>query len=494
MNIKKWLFKNWLFIFIFLFFLYINFLSPIIGDDWDIRSWFSTSASGNILTSIKSIFWCWLYKNGRGLSNFLMSYFCYYKMLWNFVSAGMFVFIISSFSSLLGYNNKKNPIALSILFLLSISDNIRMETYSLVCANIAFMVPLVLILIYLKIIRKHFAYQTYKIPFLILISLFCMVISTLMENISAGFTATLALLNLYIFLKTKKINKLFLLSFIFSLLGSIFMFTSPGMHIDRGLFSNSLSLFEILKSSLFYNIKLIIFENNFIFFIITLITATAILTNSILIPKKAFKYIYLSFLSLVLILLTISFSKTIPSILLSNNFFLSLFWLLFLFSFIIPILYIKINKNYLFLFFIAIFSLIPASLITQTGARIIMITVFIFIGIGCGILNQIEFNSDAIKKIIFYTILFGLFVQVNKLSVMYLTIYNTQKIRLALIKNTVILQHQQLWNYDNTLIIPAFNKKALFYTSNPVPINTNFHFSNFIKYYQLNPKTKIIFE
>lgn len=486
-------------------------MSPPIGDDWEISSWFSVSANGNILTSLKSIFWNWKNFNGRGLSNFLMSYFCYYKFLWNFLSAGMFTLIIYFFSKLLGYKKNKLSIALSAFFILSVSDNIRMEVYSLICANIAFIVPLVLILLYLVIIKKYLNKEKeslvkYKTSFLILISLLCLIISTLMENISAGFTVTLALLNIFYFIKTKHLDKLFIFSFIFSLLGSIFMFTSPGMHAGREVYNGSLGLFGTLTLSLPNNISLIIFENEFIFSIITLIVLMAVLTNAVSISKKPVKYFYLSFLTFVFLILSFSISNhhifipfyiffnKIFSVFSTNNFTTSLFWLIFLISFLIPILHIKKNRNiFLFIFSIAIFSLIPASLITQTGARIITITVFIFIGISCGILNKIKFNSKKIKKIIFWIILFGIFVQINKLSVMYRDIYRTQKLRIKIIENTIILQHQQLWNYENTLIIPAFKKNYLYHTANPTPDNT-YHYLNFIEYYQLNPKTKVIFE
>jgi len=504
-NLKKWFLKNWLYVFIFVFFLYINSLSPLIGDDWEVSTWFPVSANGNILTFIKSIYWSWLNFNGRGLSLLLTSFFGYYKILWNFVSAGMFVFIIYSFSKILGYKKNIIPILLSTFFLLSVSNNIRTEIYSLVCANVGFIVPLVLILIYLIITKQYLikinkkTLIKYETKTLILISLFCLIISTLMENISAGFTATLTLLNIYIFLKTKRFDKLFLMSFISSLLGSIFMFTSPGMHTSRELYNNSLGLFGTLKLSLSANINLVILENKLIFFIITLITIVAILNNSIYIPKKIIKYFYPSFLFLILSTLSFSIINHYINIpffaILTNNFIFSLIGFIYLLSFLIPILFIKKNKkSYLFLLFVAIFSLIPASLITQTGARIITITVFIFMGIGCGILNQIKFNSKKIQKIIFWVILSSIFVQINILSVTYRYIYKTQKLRESIINNTLILQHQQLWNYDNYLTIPAFKDGSLYHTANPSLINTKYHYLNFIEYYQLDPKTKVIFK
>lgn len=514
---KKWWTNNWLFVFIFIFFLYINFLSPPIGDDLEIGDWFSISAKGNILIFLKSIYWSWKNFNGRGLSNFLMAYFCYYKVMWNFVSAGMFTFIICYFSKLFGYKKNKLPIALSILFVLGISDNIRMETYSLICANIAFMVPLILIILYLKIIKKQLNQKKkskteYKTSFLILISLLCLIVSTLMENISAGFTITLAILNIFYFIKTKYLDKLFLFSFIFSFLGSIFMFTSPGMHAGREVYNSSLGLFGTLQLSLFNNINLIVFENKFIFFIISLITILILITNKGFIQRRLIKYSYLSFLFLILFILTApttnyyinsfipflspvtNFLNRIAFFLMSNRFIISSFWLIFLISFLIPILHIKKNKNILlFILSIAIFSLIPASLITQTGARIIMITVFCFIGIGCGILNQIRFDSEKTKKYIYWVILLGIFIQINRLSVMYIEIYKTQKIRQTIINNTVILQHQQLWNYKTILHMSSFKENTLHYTANPPSSNT-YHYSNFIEYYQLDSRTKIVFE
>lgn len=506
-KIIKYLSKNYPYIFIFVFFLYLNFLFPQIGDDWEVATWFSQSANGNILILLKSIYWNWKNFNGRGLSLLLTSFFCYYKFLWNFVSAGMFTSIVYLFGDLLDF--KKNKIALTflILFLLSVSGNIRIETYSLVCANIGFVLPLLLILIYLKIIKKDLLNLdkniNYKRNFIFFISIFCLIISTLMENISAGFTFSLAILNIYTFLKNKKINYLFIFSFISSLIGSIFMFTSPGMHAGREVYNNSLGLLGTINLSLPLNIGLTIFENNFIFFIISLFALITIFNKSIYISNKILNFCYLIFISFSSLLLFTSIINqylSIPNLIIPIYLFFflpgifgSIYWLIFLLSFIIPISFIKTNKNiFILIYLIAIFSFIPASLITQTGARIISITVFCFMAIGCGIFNHLKFSST-ISKLIFWPIIFGIFVQANILLVIYLDIYQTQKIRQKIIDNTIVLQHQQLWNYQQELFIPSFKQNSLYHTANPTLDNT-YHYNNFIRYNRLDPETKVIFK
>lgn len=106
-RLKTLIKKNYLYFFIFVFFLYINFLSPLIGDDWEIRNWFPLNANGDIILAIRGIYDNWLTFNGCGLSNFLMSFFCYYKILWNFTSALVFCLIVYIFSHILGYKTKK---------------------------------------------------------------------------------------------------------------------------------------------------------------------------------------------------------------------------------------------------------------------------------------------------------------------------------------------------------------------------------------------------
>lgn len=503
---KKWLFDNWPFIFIFLFFLLINFLSPPIGDDWEVATWFSVSAKGNILTLLKSIYWNWKNFNGRGLSLLLTSYFCYYKVLWNFFSAGMFTYLIYFLKKNTKDSKNKLPIIILGLFLLSVSDNIRQETYSMICANVGFILPFILILLYSNVVKNDLNNiskpKKYSKKNIFLIFLFCLIISTLMENISAGFTITLAILNLYIFLKTKNINKLLFASFISSFLGSIFMFTSPGMHTGREVYNNSLGLLGTFQLSLPQNINLIIQENNFIFFTITLVLFLSIISNSIFI-KKPLKYFYLIYISFCLLILFVSISNNhlpiplfvnqILLVFLTNNFIGSIFWLFFLVLFLIPITSLYENKNtFIFLHLIAIFSLIAASLITQTGARIISICVFIFMIIGCKILDQINI-SNKIYKILYWLIIFGIFIQINRLLVIYLNIYKTQKIRQSIIDNTIVVQHQNLWDYNNQLDLPSFEPNALYHTANPTSDNI-YHYNNFIEYTRLNPKTKIIFK
>jgi len=437
MNFKNWLSKNYPFVFIFLFFTYINFLSPPVGDDWEISRWLSVNSSGDIIMSLKDVYWNWKYFNGRGLSNFLMSFFCYHKFIWNFASAGIITYIIFAFSKLFNFKKNVNALLLLILLLLSVSDGIRVEVYSQICSNIAYMIPIVSILYFLLKFKKVFNQreQVYSKTTLITTIIICIFISTLMENVSAGFTATLAIFNLYFFIKNKKINKLLFISLLSSLVGSIFMFTSPGIRLSRELYNHSLGIVSTFKNSLFSNISLIIFQNKFIFLIITLITIVAINTNSINIKHKLIKYLYLSFVFLILFILSVSVVNNyifIPQKIMSltyyffsRRFLVSFFWLTFLLSFIIPVLYIIRNKKiFLFLLSVAIFSLIPASLITQTGARIIAIIVFIMIGISSGFYSKIESN-----KLTFWLICFGIIVQSNKLLTIYHDIYKTQKIR-----------------------------------------------------------------
>lgn len=511
-RLKTLIKKNYLYFFIFVFFLYINFLSPLIGDDWEIRNWFPLNANGDIILAIRGIYDNWLTFNGRGLSNFLMSFFCYYKILWNFTSALVFCLIVYIFSHILGYKTKKISTALSILLILSVSNGIRMETYSLICANIAFLIPLTLILIYQKNTQASLesvdnkSRQKYPLSYLIFYSTFCLIISTLMENISIGFTVTLGIINLYVLIKNKKFDKLFLISFICSLLGSILMITSPGIKITREVYDQSLGLIGTLKFSLPRIIHLTIIENKFIFFIITTITLISIITNSIKIPQKIIKYIYLSFLTIIIFVLIIplitpyvfnpwffdqifALATRLSNFFLTNRFSISIFWLIFLLSFSLPIFYIKKNnKTFYFLFFIAIFSLIPASLITQTGARIITITVIFFIGLGSGILNEIKLTQK-INQIIYGVLLFGIFVQANKLIVIYRNIAETQSIRKEIIEDTVSLQRQNLWDFEKTLTIPKL--KNVYPTANPN--KGEFHYSSFLKYYKLNPDTIVVF-
>ncbi len=491
--IKKWWSNNYLFICIFLFFLYINWLMPLMGDDWEIINWFPKNASGNILTSLKAILWSWKNQNGRGLSNFLMSYFCYYKILWNFVSAGMFLTIIYLFSKLFEYKNKI-PLITSIFLFLSLSNGIREETWSLICANIAFMVPITAILffVYKNKIEINTLKKNKKTKIIASI-LLCLFISTLMENISAGFTLTLGLVNVYILFRDRRVNYFFATLFIISLIGSIFMFTSPGMRNSRELYSSSLGILGVFKKSLISNIYITIFDNYLIFFSITLVTIIAIINKSVVLPKiiKNIYLIYLILIDIILISFSGYFQINYINFFRSRTFLSSIFWFLFLTSFLIPIISIKINKNiFLFIFFCAILSFIPASLITQIASRIISITVIFFIGIGCGILNEIKFKSIKIQKIIYGLIMFGIFVQTNRLSVIYRNIHETQLVREKIIENSFMLQQQGLWDFKKELILPKYNN--LYPTANPD--QNGFHYLPFLNYFKLDPKTKVVFK
>jgi hypothetical protein len=517
-NIIKFIQNNYLFLFIFFIFLYINLLTPPVGDDWEVGTWFSVGAGGNIITALHGIYYNWLHFNGRGLLNFLMSYFCYFSFFWKFFSASMICFIVYAFSKIFKYKYKYLSIALSILFVLSVSNNIRMEVYSIICANIAYLVPISSILLFLLFINNHLN-KNYinektilKPNYIFFISIFCLFISTLIENISIGFTGTLALLNIYIFIKNKKFNKLFLFSLISSVVGTIFMLSSPGIRVSRELYNPILGIIGTLRQSLHNNINLIIFDNKFIFLCITLITFFGVISGDLKISNKYLKYLYLFFLSIIsgIFIFPMLYSYLpIPHFLQQtyflalrfsnyfqvNRLLISFFWLFYLISFILPITSFKQHRTQLlFIFFVGIFSLIPASLVTTVGARIITITVFMFIGIGSTFLSKINFSKSQYKSIIFWIILFLIYIKTNILFVTYNNITQTQKIRQMLINDTLLLQHQRKWNFSQTLILPAFKENTLYPTSNPPPLRTNGHYLFFKIYNQLDPKTKVIFD
>lgn len=503
------------YLFVFIFFLYINFLTPLVGDDWEVSRWFSVTLSGNVLPFIKGIFENWLYFNGRALANYIMPFFCYYKILWNFFSAGVFTLILYLFGSIFGYAKNTIAVSLSALLLMSISSGIRHEVYSLVCANVLFMIPLLLTILYVKTLQESQWFRLVKQSNLLIYFalVYCLFTATLVEHISASFTMFLFILNGYYFVKNRRLNGILFASLLSSGLGSLFMFTSPGMKQSREMFDPQ-GLWLTLRTSLNLNLRMIIFDNNIVFSTLSFSSAVLIIQRQGYAQlKRLINYGFaLYFFVVGMLLLVPAMSAYLfppffyPKVIQYSFSFLTnmlsgtagmttVFWSFYLMSVFYPISLIDKQKRgyFILLGLLALLSLIPSSIITQVGHRIISNVVFIFIGITAGIFSLLNLNSIK-KSIITLIVIFGIFNQFNRWQILYRKISDIQNIRNVAIERAVIQQYQRVWDYSKPLIVPSFAADHLLYTANPPPLRTSGHYLNFKLYHGLDERTIVIFD
>ncbi len=479
--------NNWIYLLIFIFFLSINILTPPILDDWQTPFWFADymSLKGILTMFTKLPIWFWFHHSGRFFTLPTIMILTYYRWLWNILAAGTLAFIIYIFN----FKQKQNKvlgIIFSFFLILNVSNQIRMETFAYANAFISFVFAFVLfILFWLIYFIKSSPNNYLEKARVIGLYIFTFIASTWMENLAVGFSATLFIVNIYFFIKNKKINFNLLGCFLLSFCGLLFLFFSPGMRLSRELYNSQLGIISIFQQSFFTNLKLLIFENKIIFLLLIII-------SSLFFWQKKFyqkinnKILFITFIVLqVFCLLSLSFQE---------NIFLFFIWFLYLLIF--PFCFLNLNfknKNWFYLFYIYfIFSFIPLLFITQTGARMVAMPLFAIIGIITIIFNNLIFKNK-IKLIIYIILFLSIFLKCFSWTNIYLKINQINQNRRSAITRVVETQKNNLWNYDtDVLYLKSYKKDLLLYDG--VTRSGEFHYEYFLKYYNLNKETKVIFE
>lgn len=503
-QISKWLENNFFYIIGFIFFLVINFLSPPIFDDWEISAWFANNNLLSLLTT--GIYGFWLGMNGRALTNVVMIVFTYFDLLWDITSAILFVFIMFFFNNKIKNKNYKFTVPLTFLLLISVSQEIRMEAYSYISANVAFIFGFALTLVFYLFAKKNITKGNRSKLLLALFSVFSFTIGSWMENLSAGFVASLLFVNIFYLVKYKRLNFPLFFSFIFSSLGLLFLFTSPGMRTVRGLNNENESLYNTFKISFPRNIDLVVYQNRFIFSVLAFLNILLIKTNNIKLKNKIFTNLYIGFLIFIFLVLTVSLIS--PYVLghldllntYINNYLFTLrlsraiFWFGFLLSLILPIYYLKQNREIAFLTYTYItFSLLPLFFINQTGNRIIAVPIICYAMLATLFCTQIIIKNAQIWKIGYYALILAIIIQVTNWLELYTSINKTQKVRESIIKEVVILQSLDKWSYEKDVVtIPKFQKGQVL--NNGTSNHGEFHHLPFLKYYHLNENTQLVFK
>jgi hypothetical protein len=505
-NILFFLKKNYFYILAFIFFLIINYLSPPIYDDWSNPD-FLNIYEGSVFSLVTyGIYSFWREMNGRAVSNIIVILLTYFNFIWNILSAVIFVFIILVFNQHHKNKNSKFTIPLSFLLLVSISKGIRVETYLHISANVMFIFAFGITLLFYLLINKNIINKNYswQIYFLFLIMSFTL--GSWVENLGTGFSASLFLANILFYIKNKKINYLLFTCFITSFLGLLFLFTSPGMRSTRHLSNGINDLMFTFKHSFVENINLILYQNKFIFAILTLSSLLLITTNKIKFKIKLIKSLYLSlllFVFLVFFLFLMSpyvsgqldfIYHLITKHLFNNQIITSVFWFFIILSFGFPINYMKNNQQLAFFTYLyANFSLLPVFFISQIGNRIIAVPVICYAMLSVLFFSQIIINQNKLWRVGFYILIFAVFNRATNWLFIYTSINRVQINRELIIKEAIILQNLKKWDYEkDTIIMPKFEKKHVLFDG--VIRKDDFHYQPFLKYYHLNQDTKVIFE
>lgn len=212
-------------IFVLLLFGYITYKTPLAGDDW------GYALNGSMGTPIKTALDFYKSWSGRFFSELWGMFIPNHKWLWNIINPLLFMGIFVCIYKLAYVSNK--PIMCSLLALammLSVDDNLRMETYSWIMGT-TYIIPLFLSLLYFVIVDnllKNDLYDPWLITFAIIDNVFLFVIGLMMENIAASMIVGIAILLIYAYLSKKKALKYLIPNLVFSVVSFVIMRMSPG--------------------------------------------------------------------------------------------------------------------------------------------------------------------------------------------------------------------------------------------------------------------------
>lgn len=200
---------------LFVFFLIMSTLIPLTGDDWTWKSYLG-------MERLKSFFENY---NGRYISNILEIIFVRFtlvRILGMAICSSLFIIFMYKIST-----NKKNPLFIFyILFLVLLMPlSVFSQTLGWTAGYVNYVIS-VTILLYFISLYKQKKYIKLNYLNIILYFLFSVIAMLIVEHVTLYLLLISFLINIYYYLKNKKLNILYFVIFIGHLVGFIIMFTN----------------------------------------------------------------------------------------------------------------------------------------------------------------------------------------------------------------------------------------------------------------------------
>lgn len=385
--------KNYLLI-AFIIFITICFLTPISGDDYG--NYISTN--GSLISSIKLAISYYNTLEGRFIGRILIMYTTHNKIIWNILTPLFFTLLVSSSFKLL---SKKTSYIILLLGLLILNTDMFSQIYTWLAGSITYLYPTSLILFYfITIYNKQNNYN--KLDYIILIFL-NIIIPMFVENIGSVFVLGNIITLIYISIKEKKLNILYLITTIISSISLIIMLKSPGSELrslTENLEFNNLTLIQKIASNI-DNFNNYVFFKNSTMIIITLIPIVYYLIkkNHKILAVLISTIPTLSIINNLYYILPMKFNflQNINIISKDNNLYI-IYWIIYLILFILSINYIiKNKKEKLFIYFILLLGLsssIVMFILPTWGDRVTFFTVITLTLIGTILIDKIIKNNQ----------------------------------------------------------------------------------------------------
>lgn len=357
---------------VMLFFFILSILIPLTGDDW---TWKSTRGIARLNNFFDNY-------NGRYLSNILE--------IVSVRSTLFRVFLMTTFSTLLIYliskisyreNNISKLLTPTILVLL-LPISVFSQTFGWTAGYVNYVISVVSILFFLLIYRNEFNSELKGTSFFVLklfgIAILAICSMLFVEHVSLYLLAIGFTLNLFWFYKYKKINILYLVSFVGFVIGAIIMFSNRAyFSVVEG--SDSYRTIKGELSTFERAIDIFIYQMNYHFNIQNLVILIIILICliAVMIIRNKTNIINLVLLSPLLLDIIIVYSNhaSLSSYRRGSILYEFTAWL-FLLSIVTTVIFIILNihsykNSHLIFFYIAssLFLTLPFLVITPYGGR-----------------------------------------------------------------------------------------------------------------------------
>lgn len=473
-------------IFVLMLFAYITCKTPLAGDDW------GYALNGSAGTPIKTALEFYNSWSGRFFSELWGMIVPGHKWIWNIVNPLLFMGIFICIYKLAYVQNK--PILCSLLILaimLSVDDNLRMETYSWIMGT-TYIIPLFLSLLYFVIVDnllKNEIYDIGLIIFAIIDNLFLFIIGLMMENIAASMIVGIVFVLVYAFLYKKKAVKYLIPNLVFSILSFVLMRMSPGsasrLNGEHAAWAK-LSLFEKLANGYPNFLNMTFIENNYA---ILLFSICLILLICFSRKKNKVQKLLPIIILLMGIITVFSFVFT-EALVNPNSVYSFIFWPVYIIN-AFYVLFTCLDNDYrknkaLFMLMFAGCNALVMLYSPIYGSRSAIYTVYYLIVVSILILDFVNINKHHVKTILLVLLVLIIGDRTREYIYKYRLVGIKQNERLEIIK----------YYQDHPEVEEAWIPRFPVFTVHgaDVEIGDTYHFETFKDYYNLpQDADKIIF-
>ena len=473
-------------IFVLMLFAYIACKTPLAGDDW------GYALNGSAGTPIKTALEFYNSWSGRFFSELWGMIVPCHKWIWNIVNPLLLMGIFLCIYKLAYIQNK--PIMCSLLILaimLSVDDNLRMETYSWIMGT-TYIIPLFLSLLYFVIVDnllKNEVYDGKLIAFAIIDNLFLFIIGLMMENIAATMIVGIVFVLGYAFFNKRKALKFLIPNLVFSVSSFVIMRMSPGS-ASRLLREHEgwvkMSFFEKLVNGYPNFLNMTFIKNNYAISLFSICLLMMIFFSK----KKSFKKKIVPSIILMMGIVSV-FSFVFGDNMLNNpnSIYSSIFWPVYIIN-AFYVLFTYLDNDYrkykaLFMLMFAGCNALVMLYSPIYGSRSAIYTVYYLIVVSILVLDFVRINKHHIITIFLIVLVLIIGDRTREYIHKYCLVGIKQNERLEIIK--YYQQHpevEEAW-------IPRFPVYTVHGAD--IEIGDTYHFETFKDYYKLPQSADKIF-